>query len=146
MKTRMIGASLGCIGLMALSACYQVPQSTAASYEEGQISASDQAAGTSITVAAIGMPSTGWLVVHEMQNGKPVTPASIGNVYVPAGPSTNVVVPLSAPVKSGDQVMAMLHLDTGVAKVFEYGNGAVEEHDKPVIRDGKPVGAVITLR
>ena len=146
MKSRMIGAILGCIGLTALAGCYQVPQSTAASYEDGSISANDQAAGGSVTVANIGMPSTGWLVIHAMENGKPVVPASIGNVYVPAGPSKNVVVALSAPVKPGDQVMAMLHLDTGVAKIYEFGNGGNEVQDKPVLRDGKPVAAVITLR
>jgi hypothetical protein len=142
----MIGAGLGCIAMLALAGCYQVPQSTAASYEDGTISASDQAAGSTVTVASIGMPSTGWVVIHEMQNGKPVVPASIGNVYVPAGPSKNVVVALSSPVKPGDQVMAMLHLDTGVAKIYEFGNGGNEVQDKPVLRDGKPVTAVINLR
>lgn len=146
MTSRMIGASLGCLGLMALAGCYQVPQSTAASYEDGTIAASDQPAGGSVTISTVGMPSTGWVVIHEMRNGKPVVPASIGNVYVPAGPSKNVVVALSTPVKAGDQVMAMLHLDTGVPKVYEFGNGGNEVQDKPVIRNGKPVATVVTLR
>lgn len=146
MTSRLIHAFLGCFGLLALAGCYQVPQSTAASYEKGSISAENQPAGGSVTVASVGMPSTGWLVVHEMKNGEPVVPASIGHVYVPAGPSKNVVVPLSTNVKSGDQVMAMLHLDTGNVKVYEFGNDAVEVHDKPVLNDGKIVTAIITLR
>ena len=146
MTSRMIGMCLGSIGLMAVAGCYQVPQSTAASYEDGTIAASDQAAGSSVTVATVGMPSTGWVVIHEMRDGKPVVPASIGHAYVPAGPTSNLVIPLSAPVASGDKVMAMLHLDTGNAKVFEFGNGGNEVQDKPVLRDGKPVAVVITLR
>ena len=146
MTHRRISAGIGCVALLALSGCYQVPQSTAASYEDGQIAASSQPAGSSVTVATVGMPSTGWVVIHEMRGGKPVLPASIGNVYVPAGPSQNVVVPVTVALKPGDQVMAMLHLDTGVPKVFEFGNDAIEVQDKPVIRDGKPVAVVITLR
>lgn len=146
MTGRTIGLCVGLFGLMATAGCYQVPQSTAASYEKGTISAQDQAASSSVTVESVGMPSTGWLVIHAMQDGKPVVPASIGHTYVSAGPSKNVVVPLSASVKAGDKVMAMLHLDTGNVKVYEFGNGSVEVHDKPVLRDGKPVTTIITLR
>lgn len=146
MTRKTIGFCLGVLGLLATTGCYQVPQSTAASYEKGTISAGDQAAGSSVTVASIGMPSTGWLVVHAMKDGKPVLPASIGHAYVPAGPSKNVIVPLSVAVQPGDKVMAMLHLDTGVAKVYEFGNGGNEVQDKPVLRDGKPITAVITLK
>ena len=146
MTSRLIHAVLGCFGMLALAGCYQVPQSTAASYEKGSIAAENQPAGDSVTVATVGMPSTGWVVVHRMENGKPVVPASIGHVYVPAGPSENVVVPLSEKVSAGDQVMAMLHLDTGNVRVYEFGNDAVEVHDKPVLKKGKPVSTVITLR
>ena len=130
---------------LSAAGCHQVPQSTAASYEKGSISAADQAAGSAVTVAQIGMPSTGWLVVHAVKDGKPDVSGSIGHVYVPAGPSSNVVVPLSAAVGPGEQVVAMLHLDTGNAKVFEFANDAVQAHDNPVLRDGKPVMATITL-
>ncbi|MEM9063647.1 MAG: hypothetical protein AAGD13_24580 [Pseudomonadota bacterium] len=146
MSNGSILISAACLSAtLALAACYQVPQSTAASYEKGTIAASAQAAGSSIVVDSVGMPSTGWVVVHEMDGDAPVVPASIGNVYVPAGPSSAVRVPLSKSIASGQRVMAMLHLDTGVAKVYEFGNDAVEQHDKPVLRDGKPVAVVIDL-
>ena len=146
MHSRIIATLFGLLSFATLAGCYQVPQSTAASYEDGSISASDQTASDSVTVAKIGMPSTGWLVLHAMKNGKPVVPASIGHVYVAAGPTSNVVVPLTSEVKPGDQVMAMLHLDTGNAKVYEFGNDGNEVHDKPVLRDGKPVAVIVTLR
>lgn len=133
------------VGISLLAGCYQVPQSTAASNEKGSISAAAQPAGAAVTVAQIGMPSTGWLVVHAVQNGQPDLTGSIGHVYVPPGPSSNVSVPLSSPARPGDQVMAMLHLDTGVAKVFEFANGATEAHDLPVLVENAPVSAVIQL-
>ena len=130
---------------LALSGCYQVPQSTAASNIKPAVSASAQSAGGAVTVASIAMPSNGWLVIHAVRDGKMDTSGSIGHVYVPAGPSENITVPLSESVGSGGQVVAMLHLDTGVAKVYEFANGGNEPHDLPVIVDGKPVVATIQL-
>ena len=132
-------------GILALSACYQVPQSTAASYEKGSIAAGDQSAGGAVTVASVGLPSNGWVVVHAVRDGQPDFSGSIGHVYVPAGPSKNVSVPLDAPARPGDEVVVMLHLDTGTAKVYEFANGAVEKLDVPVKRDGKPVMTRIWL-
>ncbi len=128
-----------------LAGCYQVPQSTAASNVKGSITATNQPAGGAVTVSSVAMPSTGWVVLHAAPGGQPDLSGSIGHTYVPAGPSTNVRVPLSTAVKSGDQVVAMLHLDTGGPKVFEFQNGGLEKLDGPVLVDGKPVMATITL-
>lgn len=132
--------------VLSLTGCYQVPQSTAASDEKGMISANDQAAGGTITVAKIGMPSTGWLVVHAVRDDAPDFTGSIGHVYVPAGPSSNVSVPLDQPLAPGSEAVVMLHLDTGNAKVYEFANGGNEQVDGPVLRDGKPVMQRIALR
>lgn len=131
--------------LLALAGCHQTPQSTKASNEKGQITANNQAAGGAVTIANVGMPSTGWVVLHAVKDGKPDVSGSIGHLYALAGPSENVVVPLNVAIQPGDQVAAMLHLDTGVVKVFEFANGGNEPHDLPVLRDGKPVMTTITL-
>ena len=146
MKNKLLSGLVASAALFSLSACYQVPQSTAASYEDGTIGASDQPAGSTLVVETVGMPSTGWVVVHAVEGGQPVLGSSIGHVYVPAGPSSNVAVPLDAALPAGAQAVAMLHLDTGNAKVFEYGNGSVQPLDGPVLVDGKPVMAMVTLR
>lgn len=137
MKIFAAGAALAAMGLLA--GCYQVPQSTKASYEKGQISASDQSAGGAVLISAVGMPSTGWIVIHQDAGGKPDVSGSIGHAYVPAGPSQNVSVPLDRPGKSGETVYAMLHLDTGVVRVYEFANGGNEPHDLPYLNEGKPV-------
>ena len=145
MARRTLGTIAATTALLTLAACYQVPQSTAASGETGSISAGAQAAGSSVTVAEIGMPSTGWLVVHAVRDGQPDFSGSIGHAYVPAGPSKNVAVSLSEPQSAGSSVVAMLHLDTGVARVYEFANGSTEPHDLPVMKDGKPVMTTIQL-
>ena len=142
-----VGALIGAGALvLGLAGCYQVPQSTAASNEKGSISASDQAAGGTITVDQIGMPSTGWVVVHAVHGGEPDFTGSIGHTYVQAGPSANVSVPLDAPLAPGSEAVVMLHLDTGNARVYEFANGGNEQVDGPVFKDGKPVMQRIALR
>lgn len=131
---------------LMLAGCYQTPEGTLAGDEPGRISVADQPAGGAVMVDAIGMPSNGWIVLHAMRDGAPDTSGSIGHAYIPGGPSSNVTVPLNVPVQPGQQVAAMLHLDTGVAQVFEFANGSVEPQDPPVIVDGAPVVQVVTLR
>ncbi len=143
MKIFAVGAALAALGLVA--GCYQVPQSTKASYEKGQISASDQSAGGAVLISTVGMPSTGWIVIHQDAGGKPDVSGSIGHAYVAAGPSENVSVPLDRPGNPGETVYAMLHLDTGVVKVFEFANGAPEAHDLPVKNDGKVIMTAFKL-
>ena len=146
MSIQTIRLSALALAATMVAACYQVPQSTAASGQAGEIFASDQAAGSVIVVDKIGMPSTGWLVVHAVQNGEPDLSGAIGHAYVSAGPSSNLSVPLTTALPAGSEAVVMLHLDTGNAKVFEFANGAVEVLDGPVLRDGKPVMQKIALR
>jgi len=143
MKILVAGLALTAIGM--LSACYQVPQSTKASYEKGQIAASAQSAGGAVVISKVGMPSTGWIVIHQDAGGKPDVSGSIGHKYVPAGPSENVSVPLDRPGKPGETVYAMLHLDTGVVQVYEFANGGNEPHDLPIKNDGGVIMTSIRL-
>ncbi|MEO1493095.1 MAG: hypothetical protein AAFV19_13155 [Pseudomonadota bacterium] len=136
---KIFAAGLAAMAMTALAGCYQVPQSTKASYEQGRVTASDQSAGSAVLISTVGMPSTGWVVIHEDKGGQPDTSGSIGHAYVPAGPSENVSVPLDRPGKPGETVYAMLHLDTGVVRVYEFANGGNEPHDLPYLNDGKPV-------
>lgn len=132
--------------VLALAGCNQNAASTLAAGESGRMTVADQPAGQAVVLEAVGMPSTGWVVLHAMQGGQPDTSGSIGHAYVQAGPSGPVSVPLSAPVQPGQQVAVMLHLDTGNATVFEWGINAPEPLDPPVVAEGAPVMTVITLR
>ena len=131
--------------LALVQGCSQVPQSTAASNIKPGIWAKAQAAGGAVVVDKIAMPTNGWIVIHAVRDGKMDVSGSIGHLYVPAGPSGPHTVPLSEQVAAGGQVVAMLHLDTGNAKVYEFANGSIQPQDLPVIVGEKPVVASIQL-
>ena len=77
MKNKLLSGLVASAALFSLSACYQVPQSTAASYEDGTIGASDQPAGSTLVVETVGMPSTGWVVVHAVEGMPTVSTTSV---------------------------------------------------------------------
>jgi hypothetical protein len=74
----------------------------------------------------------------------PSTPKASLAAPIPAGQSRNIAVALSEPVEPGDQLIAMLHFDSGRQGVYEFGTSSIAE-DKPVMHDGRPVTAAIVL-
>lgn len=108
------------------------------------LTVSPQAAGASVVVDVASIPADGWLVIHAMQDGKPVAPASIGHAPLKAGENTSVTVAIDPPAQPGDVVIAMLHNDDGEIGVYQFGPGSVD-YDKPVVADGKPVVQPIPL-
>lgn len=102
------------------------------------IEVAPQPAGKSVTVPSAYLEHGGFLVIHQIKEGKPVVPASIGHAMLKPGQNTSIVVPLSVATEAGDQLLAMLHTDTGKIGTYEFGPGSTD-NDKPVIADGKPV-------
>lgn len=147
MRRVFLRGGFAIIAAIALAACEQNPPSTLAgkANEQGTIIASSQTAGGAVLIDRIGMPSTGWVVIHEVVNGEPVVTGSIGHKFLLAGPHEQVSVPLSRQVQPGESVAAMLHLDTGVVRVFEFANGSVEAHDLPILIEGVPVMTMVPM-
>lgn len=81
-----------------------------------------------VTVLMVAMPEDGWLVIHA-DNGDGTPGPVLGQTFVPAGTSGNVVVTLEGDVTT--QVFPMLHVDTGEAEVYEFGT--VEGADMPLV-------------
>ncbi|WP_428669547.1 DUF7282 domain-containing protein [Roseibium sp.] len=106
--------------------------------QDASIAASPQPAGNSVTIDKVTMPADGWLVIHEIKDGKPQAPQSIGHAPVKAGENANITVTLDMDVAPGSKVLAMLHEDTGTIGTYEFGPGSTD-NDKPVMADGKPV-------
>ena len=140
----MIRTPLAALGLTAISlATLAVAPAHA---QDAAVSASAQAPGTAVTVAKVDMPAAGFLVIHAFDaDGKPIAPASIGHVAVPAGTSENVEVEIGIQTEAGMKVLAMLHEDTGTQGIYEFGPGSTE-HDKPITADGKPVVAPVPIQ
>lgn len=96
-----------------------------------------------VVVNSVTAASDGWVVIHAIEDGKPVAPASIGHTYVKAGTTEDVYVPLTEEVEGG-KVIAMLHVDDGEAGVYEFGPESTE-NDKPVVADGGPLVSPISI-
>jgi hypothetical protein len=76
----------------------------------------------------------GWIAIHSSAPGFPV----IGHVYVPAGISFRVMVPVDTSALT-DPVTAMLHVDAGQPGLYEFPGP-----DAPVLAaDGKPINPPI---
>lgn len=96
-----------------------------------------------LVVESVTAAADGWVVIHAIQDGKPVVPTSIGYTYVKAGVTEDVYVALTEEIE-GDKVIAMLHVDDGELGVYEFGFTGVD-NDKPVVVDGKPLVMAIDI-
>ena len=56
--------------------------------------------GDAIVFPSVLIDMDGYVVVHAVQDGEPVLPASIGHVAVPAGTTENVSVPIEGGVEA----------------------------------------------
>lgn len=107
--------------------------------QEAMIKVMDQKAeGSTIVVESVTAPADGFLVVHAVQDGKPVTPGSHGYAAVKAGENKDVRIELDAAPMAGAEYVVMLHEDTGEKGKYEFAEGMTDV-DKPVTQDGKPV-------
>ncbi len=112
------------------------------SYAQGatpSVTANDQPAGSTLTVAKVVAAQDGWITVHaNTADNKPGD--QLGHTLVKAGENANVVVNLSPTPKAGDKVWPMLHIDAGVIGTYEFPGA-----DAPVIINGNIVMKQITL-
>jgi hypothetical protein len=115
----------------------------AAAHVENALDTAAQSLSHSVVVKSVTAAQDGWIVIHKMQDGKPVVPTSIGHTYINAGTTTDVYIPLTEGY-DGDTVIAMLHSDDGDLGVYQFGADSTE-FDKPVAVDGNVVVAPIKI-
>lgn len=94
--------------------------------------------GKTITFAKVSSDNGGYLVLHEVKDGAPVVPGSIGHVAIPAGESTDVSVEADMDLTADGEYMAMLHDETNGNDTYDFGAGSTDV-DTPTMMDGKPV-------
>ncbi len=95
----------------------------------------------SINVASVTTQQNGWIVVHA-DNGEGAPGPVIGFAQVTSGQNTDVAVELDSEGLT-DVVFPMLHVDTGEAGAYEFGQ--VEGADGPVVIDGTVAVFPITV-
>lgn len=82
--------------------------------------------GNVLHFSSVTMPSAGFLVIHAAEEGEPI----IGQTPLQAGVNQDVTVTLDRNPAVGEELIAMLHLDVGVAGQFE------PETDEPLMAGG----------
>lgn len=118
--------------------------SGATSAPMGTLTAVDQSSdGKSVVVASVDLQAGtqgGWIALHTDVGGKP-GPVKY-QVAVPAGMSTNVMIPTPGGIPTG-AYWPMLHIDDHVIGTYEFPQ--VSGADLPVMAAGMPVMKKITV-
>jgi hypothetical protein len=133
--------------VLLLTACSRPPAvetgqlDETATSDRASITVSDRALGDqTLTIDEVRSPVDGFVVIHEMIDGKPVAERSLGYVPVHKGKNGLQTILLTTKPEPGATLIAMLHGDDGQVGVYEFGPTATGT-DRPVMVDGKPVGA-----
>jgi hypothetical protein len=93
-----------------------------------------------VRVKTLLAPADGWVVVRSASAPQSV----LGKKRVPKGPSRDILVKLDA--AEGADVRVAFHADEGIRGEFEFDPERPElSLDKPVVVDGKPLEARLTL-
>ena len=87
----------------------------------------------SIVFPSVKIDQDGYVVIHAVENGEPVLPASIGNVAVPAGDSENVTVEVEGGAMEGTDYVAMIHYETNDNDTYDFAEGMTDV-DTPGMR------------
>lgn len=94
--------------------------------------------GNTLTFSKVMSDVDGFLVIHAVEDGQVVAPASVAHTPISAGENEMVSVELPETPAPGTEFVAMLHTDTGEIGTYEFGPGMTDE-DKPVMQDGQAV-------
>jgi hypothetical protein len=105
-----------------------------------------------VTVDRVDAPSAGWLVVQADWEDK-IAEQVLGSVWIPAGQSREVKIPLDQSSSLPRRIFVTLLADKGNPKVLEYATGGMDSGmkssataaDVPVIAGGEVVRAHVGL-
>ncbi|PYE84080.1 DUF7282 domain-containing protein [Pseudoroseicyclus aestuarii] len=99
--------------------------------------------GSTVVFPSVTASSSGYIVIHETENGELVVPQSIGHAPVSAGANADVSVMTDVPLTPGAEYIAMLHEETNGNDTYDFGVGSVDV-DTPVLANGAPVTVPFT--
>lgn len=130
---------------IALIALYSASAVVAGGHMMSVAGSDQDVSDGTVSATEVKSESNGWLVIHRTdESGKPGP--VVGHAPLKKGVNKDVLAILTEPVKSGEQLMLMLHSEEGGTRtgIFEYTLGAKE--DGPVKAHGKLVMTIITAR
>ncbi|MER0239930.1 hypothetical protein [Fulvimarina sp. MAC8] len=129
--------------LMTTTAGILVAMGTAASAQSIEVNGA-VAQGSNVTLPSVTATSNGYVVIHQVQDGQPVVPQSIGHTAVAAGENADVSVATDMALEPGMSYAAMLHDETNENDTYEFGEGSTEV-DTPTMANGAPVVKVFRV-
>ncbi len=94
--------------------------------------------GAQVTFPSVKIDKDGFLVLHAVQGGRVIVPASIGHAMVPAGTRMDVTVAADYPLAAGEDYVAMLHYDTDGDGAYEFGEGMTDVDGPALNAEGQP--------
>lgn len=99
--------------------------------------------GAMIEDGALVFPSVkidkdGYVVIHAVEDGSPVIPASIGHTAVSAGTSENVSVEVEGGAMEGTDYVAMIHYETNDNGSYDFAEGMTDVDTPGMKADDTP--------
>jgi hypothetical protein len=98
--------------------------------------------GITFTFGKVQIDGNGWLVIHQIVDGKPVGEKYLGATYIATGETKDVSVTVGGySPKEGEAFVVMLHRDVNENKAFDFVfvDGGPHVVDKAVFEDNKMI-------
>jgi hypothetical protein len=97
--------------------------------------------GSTFTFGQVEIDGNGWLVIHQIVDGKPVGEKYLGATYLESGKVKDVAVTVDYEPKEGEAFVVMLHRDVNENKTFDFVfvDGGPHVVDKAVFEGDKMI-------
>jgi hypothetical protein len=142
MKTPILTAAA--LALLATPALAEIKSATAEL--EPMILINDVVVeGNTVTFPVVDARHDGYVVIHAVKDGMPVTPGSLGHAAIDAGRNENVMVTIAMPFVRGESYVAMLHEETNDNDTYDFGE-ANTDVDTPVMNDDRPITSAFEVQ
>jgi hypothetical protein len=142
-RLAIAAVAAGSLGLWLPVSSEEMPQMTTGNGEKNWIKTEGVIReGATFTFGEVQIDGNGWLVIHQIVDGKPVGEKYLGATYIASGESKSVDVTVEdySP-KLGEAFVVMLHRDVNENKVFDFVfvDGGPHVVDKAVFEGSKMV-------
>jgi hypothetical protein len=144
MKTLNLAAAVavGSLGLGLGAAAEEMQMTTGNGQKNWIMTEGVTRHDATLTFGQVHIDGNGWLVIHQIVDGKPVGEKYLGATYVASGETKDVSVALEGySPKTGEAFVVMLHRDVNENKMFDFVfvDGGPHVVDKAVFEDNKMI-------
>ncbi len=121
MRTRSLAPIILIAGLYLAAALPAAAQMTMGDGDKNSIVTDGVTrSGATFTFKDVVIDGNGWLVIHQIVNGKPIGEKYIGASYIKSGENKNVALTIDYAPAAGEAFLVMLHRDVNENKTFDF--------------------------